>query len=89
MGKSRSHSNLSQVESGSRMPSLGYCESVSEALNIPLHDLFTEHHPDTMLRDPFDQEVIAVIRSLTREQKQAFIETLQEMSVKVTDSDNK
>lgn len=89
MGRAHSHSNFSAMENGDRMPSLGYCERMAEALDIPLRDIFTEQHPDTTLRDPFDQELIPLIRTLTPEQKSTFIETLRDMSRKVTDSDNK
>ena len=76
-----SRSYLSRIESGQMTPSLGTLEKISEPLGIGLKRFFVpETNGETLLEDPFIQELRPFLRQLDWEQWQSILKRLAAIS---------
>ena len=76
-----SRSYLSRIESGQMTPSLGTLEKISEPLGIGLKRFFVpESSGETLLEDPFIQELRPFLRQLDWEQWQSILKRLAAIS---------
>jgi transcriptional regulator with XRE-family HTH domain len=72
---------LSRIESGQMTPSLGTLEKFSEALGVGLNRFFIpEVNGESLLEDPFFQELRPFLRRLDREQWQSILKHLAAIS---------
>jgi transcriptional regulator with XRE-family HTH domain len=72
---------LSRIESGQMTPSLGTLEKFSEALGVSLNRFFIpEMDGESLLEDPFIQELRPILRGLDRELWQSILKHLAAIS---------
>jgi transcriptional regulator with XRE-family HTH domain len=73
-----SHSWISRVENGKNSPSLGMLEKLARGLGVPIRALLEGNSGRTVpLRDPFIQEVAALLPRLSPAQRAALLARLQ------------
>jgi transcriptional regulator with XRE-family HTH domain len=76
-----SRSYLSRIENGQMTPSLGTLEKISEAFDVGLNRFFVpETNGETLLEDPFIQELRPFLRQLDWEQWQSILKRLAAIS---------
>ena len=76
-----SRSYLSRIENGQMTPSLGTLEKISEAFGVGLIRFFVpETNGETLLEDPFIQELRPFLRQLDWEQWQSILKRLAAIS---------
>jgi transcriptional regulator with XRE-family HTH domain len=76
-----SRSYLSRIEGGQMTPSLGTLEKLSETLGVGLNQFFVpKTNGETLLEDPFIQELRPFLRQLDLEQWQSILKRLTAIS---------
>jgi len=76
-----SRSYLSRIENGQMTPSLGTLEKISETFGVGLNRFFVqETNGETLLEDPFIQELRPFLRQLDWEQWQSILKRLAAIS---------
>ncbi len=76
-----SRSYLSRIEKGQMTPSLGTLEKISETFGVGLNRFFVpEMNGETLLEDPFIQELRPFLRQLDWEQWQSILKRLAAIS---------
>jgi transcriptional regulator with XRE-family HTH domain len=80
-----SRSHLSRIESGQMTPGLGTLEKISEALGVGLKRFFVPGTDgESLVEDPFIQELRPVLRQLDLEQWRSILKQLAAISDHVT-----
>jgi transcriptional regulator with XRE-family HTH domain len=80
-----SRSHLSRIESGQMTPSLGTLEKISEAIGVGLNRFFVpETNGESLLEDPFIQELRPALRQLNLEQWHSILKRLAAINDHVT-----
>jgi transcriptional regulator with XRE-family HTH domain len=82
LGSVNSASYLFQVERGSQLPAIAYCERIAKAASVPLRDLIDPRISVVLSADEFSKEAASHIRSITPRDRARIIEVLRALHIR-------